>query len=276
MKSIIGVFYLYVWRGLIWNIAEPSECEQSSFAASFKHTVIGAAVLLIKHVCISFHTRLINFCSWRGSRHSGLSNKWTWAALKINLQQLPLAFGWRTSLFAFVICMNISYRQSECVLSLTVNWKLHTMRFSDYLYFSPPYAARFGNQVYFLPHFHSHFSRSSLKVRSVYVYPWQFSLYFTDVCIYEWDPGDIFLWCCHIFTKWLLPRRLSNLLLSHTSPQSRRCAHFWPSGETVSASSFLKHADSLLVYYIVNSLFACFSLYFQWLESLKTPHMDWV
>lgn len=62
-----------------------------------------AAVLLIKHVCISFHTWLINFFSWRGSRLSGLSNKWTWAALKINLQQLPLAFGWRTSPFAFVI-----------------------------------------------------------------------------------------------------------------------------------------------------------------------------
>ncbi len=138
-------------------------------------------------------------------------------------------------------CMNISYRQSECVLSLTVNWKLRPMRFGDSIYFSPPYAARFGNQVHFLPHFHSHFSRSSLKATFVYVYPWQFRLYLADACIYEGDPGDIFLWCCHIFTKRLLPRRLSNLLLSHTSPQSQRRAHLRPSGETVGASSFLKH-----------------------------------
>lgn len=57
----------------------------------------------------------------------------------------------------------------------------------------------------------------SLKATSVYVYPWQFSLYLANVCIYECDPGDIFPWCCHIFTKRLLPHIQSPSLTHFTS-----------------------------------------------------------
>lgn len=94
-------------------------------------------------------------------------------------------------------------------------------------------------------------------------------IYFCDVVIYLQSD------CCH------LPHRLSNLLLSHTSPQSRRCAHFRPSGETDSANSFLKHAIHLCwltpclvhCYLFIFTLLSVFSMVGKLWKSLKRPHM---